>query len=314
MPFWRRCRATAGRAGACRASRRAARRSRWLEDRSRAAAAPRGRDPPSELRRSGVRRPAAPAPHRARRRRHRRRWPLPRTSRADFVYLRLHGEKELYTSGYDDEALDRWAPHRDWRGAARRTTRASRRRGRRRRARDATSTATSTTTTRCTRPTTRRISRPARRADRPRRRRALRAAARARAAARTRAVVRPRGAARPLTRDQDQLTGGAPTRGKVSARSTSSTSRITSVPGMRSASGYSARLFLAQRVHGPAHAPRLGIAKAPAPAFDELHLAANGDPANALTAQPRCSTDASTAQGQRPHGGWRIAPSPCERT
>jgi uncharacterized protein YecE (DUF72 family) len=25
------------------------------------------------------------------------------------MYLRLHGEKELYASGYTDEALDRWA-------------------------------------------------------------------------------------------------------------------------------------------------------------------------------------------------------------
>lgn len=30
---------------------------------------------------------------------------------ADFAYARLHGEEELYASGYDDEALDRWA---DW--------------------------------------------------------------------------------------------------------------------------------------------------------------------------------------------------------
>ncbi|MDQ0893165.1 uncharacterized protein YecE (DUF72 family) [Agromyces ramosus] len=28
---------------------------------------------------------------------------------ADFAYARLHGEQELYTSGYDDESLDRWA-------------------------------------------------------------------------------------------------------------------------------------------------------------------------------------------------------------
>lgn len=27
----------------------------------------------------------------------------------DFVYVRLHGDEELYTSGYTDEALDRWA-------------------------------------------------------------------------------------------------------------------------------------------------------------------------------------------------------------
>jgi uncharacterized protein YecE (DUF72 family) len=25
------------------------------------------------------------------------------------MYLRLHGDKELYASGYSDEALDRWA-------------------------------------------------------------------------------------------------------------------------------------------------------------------------------------------------------------
>ncbi len=28
---------------------------------------------------------------------------------ADFVYVRLHGDVELYTSGYGEEALDRWA-------------------------------------------------------------------------------------------------------------------------------------------------------------------------------------------------------------
>jgi uncharacterized protein YecE (DUF72 family) len=37
------------------------------------------------------------------------RWPLLEDLTADFVYLRLHGEKELYASGYDDESLDRWA-------------------------------------------------------------------------------------------------------------------------------------------------------------------------------------------------------------
>jgi uncharacterized protein YecE (DUF72 family) len=35
---------------------------------------------------------------------------------ADFVYVRLHGDEELYTSGYDDDALDRWAERvREWR-------------------------------------------------------------------------------------------------------------------------------------------------------------------------------------------------------
>ena len=28
---------------------------------------------------------------------------------SDFAYVRLHGAEELYVSGYDDEALDRWA-------------------------------------------------------------------------------------------------------------------------------------------------------------------------------------------------------------
>jgi uncharacterized protein YecE (DUF72 family) len=37
---------------------------------------------------------------------------------ADFVYVRLHGDEELYTSGYSDEALGRWA--RKIRGWARR--------------------------------------------------------------------------------------------------------------------------------------------------------------------------------------------------
>jgi len=34
---------------------------------------------------------------------------------ADFVYARLHGDEELYVSGYDDAALDGWAARvRDW--------------------------------------------------------------------------------------------------------------------------------------------------------------------------------------------------------
>jgi uncharacterized protein YecE (DUF72 family) len=36
-------------------------------------------------------------------------WPLLTDVTADFVYVRLHGDVELYTSGYSDEALDRWA-------------------------------------------------------------------------------------------------------------------------------------------------------------------------------------------------------------
>jgi len=37
------------------------------------------------------------------------RWPVIEDVTADLVYVRLHGETELYASGYDDEALDRWA-------------------------------------------------------------------------------------------------------------------------------------------------------------------------------------------------------------
>lgn len=35
-------------------------------------------------------------------------WPLVEELTTDFMYLRLHGDKELYTSGYDEPALDRW--------------------------------------------------------------------------------------------------------------------------------------------------------------------------------------------------------------
>ncbi|SHN02523.1 DUF72 domain-containing protein [Rhizobacter sp. OV335] len=37
------------------------------------------------------------------------RWPLLEDLSGDFVYLRLHGDKELYASGYGDAALDHWA-------------------------------------------------------------------------------------------------------------------------------------------------------------------------------------------------------------
>jgi uncharacterized protein YecE (DUF72 family) len=37
------------------------------------------------------------------------RWPLMEEVTSDFVYVRLHGDQELYTSGYTPEALDRWA-------------------------------------------------------------------------------------------------------------------------------------------------------------------------------------------------------------
>lgn len=37
------------------------------------------------------------------------RWPMPADVTADFMYLRLHGDEELYRSGYGDAALERWA-------------------------------------------------------------------------------------------------------------------------------------------------------------------------------------------------------------
>jgi uncharacterized protein YecE (DUF72 family) len=36
-------------------------------------------------------------------------WPYVEDVTADFMYLRLHGDKELYASGYTDTALDEWA-------------------------------------------------------------------------------------------------------------------------------------------------------------------------------------------------------------
>ncbi|MDQ3900963.1 MAG: DUF72 domain-containing protein [Actinomycetota bacterium] len=47
------------------------------------------------------------------------RWPYMEDITADFVYVRLHGDVELYVSGYTDEALDTWARQvRDWRAGA----------------------------------------------------------------------------------------------------------------------------------------------------------------------------------------------------
>jgi uncharacterized protein YecE (DUF72 family) len=40
-------------------------------------------------------------------------WPLLEDLTADFVYARLHGDKELYASGYSKPALDRWAARFD---------------------------------------------------------------------------------------------------------------------------------------------------------------------------------------------------------
>jgi len=36
-------------------------------------------------------------------------WPYIEDVTADYMYLRLHGDEELYASGYSDAALDRWA-------------------------------------------------------------------------------------------------------------------------------------------------------------------------------------------------------------
>jgi uncharacterized protein YecE (DUF72 family) len=44
------------------------------------------------------------------------RWPYLEDVTADFVYVRLHGDKEIYASGYSARALDHWAARIDaWR-------------------------------------------------------------------------------------------------------------------------------------------------------------------------------------------------------
>ena len=44
-------------------------------------------------------------------------WPFIAEITADFIYARLHGEEELYVSGYGDDALDMWADRfKKWRG------------------------------------------------------------------------------------------------------------------------------------------------------------------------------------------------------
>jgi uncharacterized protein YecE (DUF72 family) len=44
-------------------------------------------------------------------------WPLLMDATADFVYVRLHGSQQLYTSGYGAKALDAWAGRiRAWAG------------------------------------------------------------------------------------------------------------------------------------------------------------------------------------------------------
>jgi uncharacterized protein YecE (DUF72 family) len=44
-----------------------------------------------------------------------RQWPMPSDVTADFMYLRLHGDKEIYRSGYQPAAIARWAERiRQW--------------------------------------------------------------------------------------------------------------------------------------------------------------------------------------------------------
>ena len=38
-----------------------------------------------------------------------RKWPMLQDITGDFVYLRLHGDKKIYVSGYSDRSLDNWA-------------------------------------------------------------------------------------------------------------------------------------------------------------------------------------------------------------
>jgi uncharacterized protein YecE (DUF72 family) len=46
------------------------------------------------------------------------RWPKVEAVTTDFMYVRLHGDKELYVSGYSDAALDEWAAKcRGWEAA-----------------------------------------------------------------------------------------------------------------------------------------------------------------------------------------------------
>ena len=50
-------------------------------------------------------------------------WPFVEDVTADFVYIRLHGDKVLYASGYSDRALDLWAERiRAWSEGTERAT------------------------------------------------------------------------------------------------------------------------------------------------------------------------------------------------
>ena len=86
------------------------------------------------------------------------RWPLLEDLTADFVYVRLHGDEELYASGYGDAALDRWAARiAAWRDGGQVDDARLASPGAAAPRAGATCTATSTTTSRCTRRTTPRI-------------------------------------------------------------------------------------------------------------------------------------------------------------
>jgi uncharacterized protein YecE (DUF72 family) len=55
-------------------------------------------------------------------------WPLIEDATSNFVYVRLHGDEELYVSGYTPDALARWARKvRSW--AAGKSPRGARTRG-----------------------------------------------------------------------------------------------------------------------------------------------------------------------------------------
>ena len=81
------------------------------------------------------------------------RWPVIEDVTADLVYVRLHGETELYASGYDDDALDRWAAKvRAWAAGGEPGRCAHARRAGSGRRPSATCSCTSTTTSRSARP------------------------------------------------------------------------------------------------------------------------------------------------------------------
>jgi hypothetical protein len=312
--FFSLCRATAAPRSRSLAPRRAPRRPRLARDRSRPAAPPRGRDPPPELRRPGVHRPAAPPPHRPRRRRHGRSLAAPRGPDR-----RLRLRPPARRQGALRERLRRRCA-RSLGGAsppgataARSTMPASRRRGREGRARAATSIATSTTTSRCTRRTTPPTSRPGSAsppASSPAiascRRRTWHRQERARrrsAAAQPAPCADARGAACSLRRrDADE--------GSVSAKSSSSTSRMISVPGTRSACGNlrASSSLIAYIVRQTR--PEAGSRKRQRQHSTKLHGALNGAPKRGVDGRARQAPRAlrSRLAGDSKRGATRDGP------